>query len=54
MPDAPSPPRICQFCSADLSVTFHKMTCRIVTDVEGIAGRLDLPPKLDRRKPKPL
>lgn len=46
------PPLTCEFCSADLRIAYHKLTCRIVTNIEGIEGWLDIPKFLDRRKPK--
>lgn len=47
------PPLECQFCHVDLRSTPHKMVCRIVTDIHGIEGWLDLPAFLDKRPKKP-
>lgn len=48
------PALICSFCESNLRTTHHKLTCRIVTDIEGIEGWLDLPAFLDRRKRAPI
>lgn len=47
------PPRICPYCANDLSVGYHKLTCRIVADIENIEGFLDIPVFLDRRRATP-
>lgn len=47
------PPRICPYCANDLSVGYHKLTCRIVADIENIEGFLDIPVFLDRRRAAP-
>jgi hypothetical protein len=50
-PDAPQPPPLeCQFCGVDLAKAPHKMTCRVVVDIGGIPGWLDMPAHLQRKR----
>jgi hypothetical protein len=49
----PIMPHQCQFCGRDIALEPHKRDCRIVTDIDGIPGYIDIPAFLRReREPK--
>jgi hypothetical protein len=52
MSDNPPSPHRCPYCERDIAHESHRLDCRIVRDIEGIEGYLDIPAFLDVRKPR--